>query len=304
MMLDEVIDTFYTNALSSVSQPYTRWDISTQGSPDSVLSNYNYVIWFTGATRTAPMPAEDVDGIISYLDNGGKLLISSQDFVQRLSERGSARDSLLLVDYLKVTYYLRPSDQHENGVSGSVFDSLSFYTSGTGGANNQASKDAFTVYPGGTTVLVYGTGQPAAVVSEANYRVMTAGFGAEAISDAFPARYNSRAEFFDGALRYLRQPVSVDEQPNNLPVRLILSQNYPNPFNPSTQISFELPQSGPVTLEIYDILGRLIDKPVNGTLASGNHQITWNGARYSSGVYFYKLTAGANSQVRRMTLTK
>jgi hypothetical protein len=287
-----------------LSQPYIHWDIAIQGSPDSVLSEYNYVIWFTGATRTAPMPAEDVDGIISYLDGGGRLLMTSQDFVQRLSERGSARDSLLLIDYLKVTYYLRPSDQHENGIAGTVFDSLSFYTSGTGGANNQASKDAFTVYPGGVVVLSYGTGQPAAVVSEANYRIVTAGFGAEGISDAFPARYNSKAEFLDAALRYLRQPVSVDERTAVLPEKLILSQNYPNPFNPSTQISFELPQAGPVTLEIYDILGRLIDKPVNGPLAAGNHQIVWNGNPYSSGVYFYKLVAGDNSQVKRMTLTK
>ncbi|HBC47749.1 MAG TPA: hypothetical protein DCZ43_11940, partial [candidate division Zixibacteria bacterium] len=81
-------------------------------------------------------------------------------------------------------------------------------------------------------------------------------------------------------------------------------QNYPNPFNPTTQIAFELPEAGPVTLEIYDILGRLIDKPIDGFYSAGGHAVTWDGSHVSSGIYFYRLTAGDSYQIRRMTLMK
>lgn len=85
-----------------------------------------------------------------------------------------------------------------------------------------------------------------------------------------------------------------------------LSQNYPNPFNPSTKIAFSLPDgfTGNVTLKIYDIAGREIESLVNTQMAGGLHDVVWNAAKYTSGIYFYKLQAGNYSDVKKMFLIK
>jgi len=90
---------------------------------------------------------------------------------------------------------------------------------------------------------------------------------------------------------------------------LVLEQNYPNPFNPSTMISFYLPSDSPVRLEIFDINGRLVRKLADGALPAGAHRRSWDGKnasgeRVSSGVYFYRLTAGAKQLSRKMVLLK
>jgi M6 family metalloprotease-like protein len=297
-------DTFYTNSLQALGRAYVRWDISTQGAPDSVLADYEYVIWFTGNTRSLATPASSVDSLISYLNGGGRLLITSQDFVQLLAARHSVQDTVLLHQYLKVDYNLRSNDHQEQGLAGTIFDSLAFMSNGSGGANNQISQDALTLQPGGVAVMNYRTGQVAAITAVNNYAALTVGFGIEALTNAYPALYRNREEFLTIALRFLEESVSVTESPSTLPNEIALEQNYPNPFNPSTQISFEIPVAGQASLEIFDLLGRLIDRPIDGPLTAGGHQVTWDGSRYASGVYFYKLTVGENSQVKRMTLAK
>ncbi|MCK5591679.1 MAG: T9SS type A sorting domain-containing protein, partial [Candidatus Pacebacteria bacterium] len=89
-----------------------------------------------------------------------------------------------------------------------------------------------------------------------------------------------------------------------IPKEYILEQNYPNPFNPSTAITFELPVSGPVRLVIYDLLGRMVDIPVDGNLDAGSHTISWDGKDRPSGVYFYRLITSDETVTRHMTLLK
>lgn len=83
-----------------------------------------------------------------------------------------------------------------------------------------------------------------------------------------------------------------------------LYQNYPNPFNPTTAISYDLPNSSDVTLQIYDITGRLVETLVNQHQNAENYQVQWNASGYSSGVYFYRIQAGNFIQVRKMLLLK
>ncbi len=83
-----------------------------------------------------------------------------------------------------------------------------------------------------------------------------------------------------------------------------LFQNYPNPFNPTTMISYQLPRTGFVELKVYDVLGRVVATLVNKQQAAGDHEISFDGSRYSSGVYFYRLTAGDYSAVRKMIMIK
>lgn len=83
-----------------------------------------------------------------------------------------------------------------------------------------------------------------------------------------------------------------------------LSQNYPNPFNPSTVINFALPVKSMVSIKVYDVNGKEIAELINEEKDSGSHSIEFIGINLSSGVYYYKLTAGDFSQVRKMVLVK
>ena len=91
---------------------------------------------------------------------------------------------------------------------------------------------------------------------------------------------------------------------NGLPKEYNLFQNYPNPFNPVTNIQFDLPKEGLVTLKVYDLLGREVKNIVNEFKQAGSYIVSFNGSRLSSGIYFYRLEAGDFVQVKRMVLIK
>lgn len=76
-----------------------------------------------------------------------------------------------------------------------------------------------------------------------------------------------------------------------MPKEYQLSQNYPNPFNPLTTISFAIPKSSYITLKIVNILGEEIETLLSKEMQSGNYNINWDGSKYTSGMYFYRLQA-------------
>ncbi len=93
------------------------------------------------------------------------------------------------------------------------------------------------------------------------------------------------------------------------PLELALLQNYPNPFNSSTMMQYQLPEMARVKLEIYDSAGRRVACVVDCEQRAGSHSIRWEGKDaagrdMSSGVYFYRLTAGKNAITRKMVLLK
>ena len=89
-----------------------------------------------------------------------------------------------------------------------------------------------------------------------------------------------------------------------LPKRAFLKGNYPNPFNAKTTIEFGIPKSGHVNLRIYNLLGQEVATIVDGQLVAGDHSVIWDASNYSSGIYFYRLTAGGKVITKRMTLLK
>jgi hypothetical protein len=84
----------------------------------------------------------------------------------------------------------------------------------------------------------------------------------------------------------------------------VLGEAYPNPFNPVTRISYTLSRSSFVTLSIYDVKGRLVDRLVSTTQAAGRHVAQWDAGRYASGIYFYRLAVGDFAETRKMILLK
>ncbi len=93
------------------------------------------------------------------------------------------------------------------------------------------------------------------------------------------------------------------------PANFELEQNYPNPFNPSTIIKYSLHKSGLVTIKVYDILGREVTTLVDKIQNTGSYQITFDGSRLASGVYFYRLTAASLrgesfSEIKKLVVLK
>jgi hypothetical protein len=99
---------------------------------------------------------------------------------------------------------------------------------------------------------------------------------------------------------------SVEEEriPDVQPTRFTLSQNYPNPFNPSTNINYDVVTTSQVRLTVYNLLGQKVATLVDGVRPAGSYTVTWDAANLPSGMYIYRLEAGANAVSRMMTLLK
>jgi acyl-homoserine lactone acylase PvdQ len=98
-------------------------------------------------------------------------------------------------------------------------------------------------------------------------------------------------------------PVSVATG-GQIPLKFALRQNYPNPFNPVTTISYQLPQSANVLLTVYNMQGQRVQTLVKEFQAAGTHKVVWDARGVSSGVYFYRITAGDFSAVRKGVVLK
>jgi hypothetical protein len=97
---------------------------------------------------------------------------------------------------------------------------------------------------------------------------------------------------------------SDQKEASTIPLEYALYRNFPNPFNPATKISFDLPKESPVVLKIYNILGQEVETLADKTYLPGHYSIIWDSSKYSSGIYFYRLTAGSEVFSERMMLLK
>jgi hypothetical protein len=89
------------------------------------------------------------------------------------------------------------------------------------------------------------------------------------------------------------------------PTEFGLGQNYPNPFNPSTKIEFALPKQSNVRLDVYNLIGQHVATLVNGTKSAGFHTVEFDATGFSSGLYFYRITANEEfTLMKKMVLAK
>ena len=96
----------------------------------------------------------------------------------------------------------------------------------------------------------------------------------------------------------------INELNDFQPDLFYLAQNYPNPFNPETKISYQIPQSGFVSLIVYDLLGNEISILVNEEKPAGEYEVVFNGTGLTSGVYLYQLAFNSYTETRKMCLLK
>ena len=108
------------------------------------------------------------------------------------------------------------------------------------------------------------------------------------------------ADWFDGEGWFKE----AGDQVSDLPINYSLLQNHPNPFNATTTISYQLPVDAYVKLEVYNTLGQKVATLVDSRQQAGYRRVVWDASQVSSGLYFYKLTAGDFTETRRMMLVK
>jgi hypothetical protein len=101
----------------------------------------------------------------------------------------------------------------------------------------------------------------------------------------------------------------TDKDHNAIPLVTELSGCHPNPFNPETNISYQLNSTEPVTLDIYNIRGQLVNTLVNDIQEAGKYKVVWRGhdqygKPVASGIFFYRLQTPGFSQTRKMLLLK
>lgn len=106
----------------------------------------------------------------------------------------------------------------------------------------------------------------------------------------------------DDVTLYYANPVGIDNE--STPMMSSLNQNYPNPFNPTTSINYTTNLTGSVKLTVMNAKGETVATLVNNSVAAGNHSVSFDGSKFNSGVYFYKLTTPNSTITKKMLLVK
>jgi hypothetical protein len=126
------------------------------------------------------------------------------------------------------------------------------------------------------------------------------GIGIIGISGDFVSGFHSGS-----AVVYSGFPTTaIEDHTPSPPAAFQLSQNYPNPFNPTTEIRYHIPRTSHVTLKVYDMLGREVATLVDERKGPGQYLVTFDGAGFASGVYFYRIVAGEFKTVKKFLLIK
>lgn len=112
--------------------------------------------------------------------------------------------------------------------------------------------------------------------------------------------YRLKQVDLDGTFSYSNEIEAEINPPNEF----ALYQNYPNPFNPNTTIKFTLPVQAQVKLSLFNNIGQQVAEIINSSMEAGYHEVNFNGADLSSGVYFYSIEAGEFRAVKKMLLMK
>jgi hypothetical protein len=195
-----------------------------------------------------------------------------------------------------------------NMIGGNTYHISFWYTGSAMSASSEAMKVAIGSTPSaaGMTVELFDDFS----IDHTTYQMVTVEFTPEEDGIQFLGFYAYTAMWDQFVLllddiSIVEEPVANDESDVTLPS--IALSNYPNPFNPETTINYSIPAGTKASIAVYNVKGQLV-KSFNN-LESNTHKVVWNGTNNDlehvpSGIYFYKLTAGEFSTVKKMTLLK
>ncbi len=191
----------------------------------------------------------------------------------------------------QVVFTSSPTSGHTFTIEIGIWDGYSF---------NVGGPEATLVGDGSATVFTYQTDLTSFTVLEGQHLALR-------ITNNSVSDYSIRT---GGAWSYITSPensgaysLSETDQYD------LLSINYPNPFTPYTIIYYQIPERCHVSLSIYDLMGRVVTRLVDGVEESGSYEKVWDGRdktgrKVPSGIYFYELKAGDLVKVRKMSMAR
>jgi photosystem II stability/assembly factor-like uncharacterized protein len=234
-------------------------------------------------------------GVIRYTSNGG---------ANWLGQTSGTTNSLLDVRFSNSASYF---DLYSIGINGTILKTINGGTnwnSQVSGTTNDLYEIHFS-YPN----VGYAAGENGIILytvnGGANWSPLTSGTNNTLRSIYFPSIDTGFTVGLNGTIRKTTNGITgINPVINKIPEKFSLAQNYPNPFNPSTKIRFEIQELRFTELKVYDALGKEVKTIVNGNLGAGTYEVDFDGSNLTSGVYFYKLTAGGFSDTKRMILVK
>lgn len=280
--------TFYTRALDSLQVVYKIWDVATLGQPDSGwLASKPVVIWFSGNAHS-PLTFESIANLETYLDNGGRLLLTGQHIGDGYSQFPG-----FFNDYLGAE--VTGLDAHEDYIFGQP-DNMGFTNqdrfllTAADGAHNQSGTDVVAPYNVGQSLFYYPYLMESAAVYQGTsaYRSIYLGFGFEAASNMMAEGTPTREALLDRFLTWLRAPTTeIIPEPLQIAQNYQLSSAFPNPFNPTVALRLSQMAGQTGSISIYDLTGRTVARV---SIEKGQQTVTWRpDHQLSSGLYFAQL---------------
>jgi hypothetical protein len=293
---------YYSSALAPLG---LNARLARTGSPFD-LSGVPRVIWFTGSVQGHALDSAEQAALSTYLQHGGRLLLTGQNIVD---------DSAGTGPFLRSTLHCAPglANVGDNRALGdqvdSIFGTADVWISGSGGANNQTSPSSVIPLTGATPILRYAlTGEDVAGVKgrSGQGRFVFLGFGAEAVTGAEFS--TSRQQLFERCFAWLGTPLSVGPRAE-LPAEVTLHPNFPNPFNPTTAIEFSAPRASRVSIDIFNLLGQNVCTVFDGAGTGHVETVLWDGRNrlgvpVSGGTYICRLRTGTTTLSRTMQLIR
>ena len=269
------------------------------------LTNYSAVVWLFGdeGSTDETFGAAEQAKATAYLNGGGKIFVSGSEVAYDLDRASgpSTTDRDFLHNMLHAVYVADDANVYTiSGTPASFLNGITFTYGDTlqGSPYAENFPDAISAIAGTSHIAAAYTGGAGAMVAASNTVVLSIPF------ETIHSKAN-RDAVMTKVLNHLGIATSVVElQDRSTPMQFSLEQNYPNPFNPSTTVRFAVAQRGPVSLKIYDILGKETAVLVQQELEAGTYSIPWNAHGFASGVYFYRLTAGEFSDTKKLLLSK
>jgi hypothetical protein len=270
-----------------------------------LLSNYSAVVWLFGdeGSTDETFGAAEQAKATAYLNSGGKIFVSGSEVAYDLDRASgpSTADRDFFHNMLHAAYSADDANVYTiSGTPASFMNGITFTYGDTlqGSPYAENFPDVISAIAGSSQVTATYTGGAGAMVAASNTVVLSIPF--ETIHSK-----SNRDAVMTKVLNHFGIATSITERHDqSIPKQFLLEQNFPNPFNPSTTIRFSVPHHGPVSLKVYDILGKETAVVLQQELEPGTYSAQWNALGHASGVYFYRLTAGTFSDTKKFLLSK
>lgn len=301
----------FLNALDNLGYLYDHWDVTNGHNNVSPvfadMNGFDAIIWETAYIAGLPVTADDMTNLALYLDQGGKLFLSSMDMLSQITA-----PSPFVTNYLGVASWINNTGcQTASGVSGDPI---------TGGMSLALTFSPPTINRVDTLVpTAIATGIFRSETGNINAVRTQLASGARAVfSTILQNAISTTASDPNNSQTVISRTLSwLLPSTSSVPVRSAsLASGFvgvrPNPFNPRTEVSFNLSPhaaSGPVRLTLVDASGRLVRTLVDGPITAGPHTAAWDGKDESSrpapsGIYFARLQSGEGTTSTKMVLTR